>query len=158
MPHLYRALPVAYVEDYSGLGGSYKNGARWNRIGQPVLYFATNPSLARLEMANYIPSPRLVPARYVLAQYWLDDAASIEDMNHPLPSDWDAFPYPGSTQTIGGNWLASRRTLGLLVPSVADPMKVDHCMVVNPLHPDISMLKYMKHTAALYNARAFTAS
>lgn len=158
MPYLYRALPKQYINDYSGRGGSYKNGARWNRPGQPVLYFATNPSLARLEMANYIPSPRLVPANFVLAQYWLDAAASVEEMNQPLPTDWDAFPYPASTQDIGGAWLASGRTLGLRVPSVADQLKVDHCMVLNPLHADIGLIKYVTHTDELYSARAFTAS
>lgn len=158
MPYLYRVAPLEHIENYSGLGASYRNGARWNRPGQPVLYFATNPSLSRLEMANYIPSPRLVPATYVLAQYWLEDAAPVEEMNQPLPADWDAFPYPASTQRIGGDWLASRRTLGLRVPSVADLLMVDHCMVVNPLHPNIGMIKYVKHTAELYNIRAFTAS
>lgn len=158
MPYLYRALPLEQIENFSGLGGSYHNGARWNRRGQPVLYFATNPSLARLEMANHIPSPRLVPVNYVLAQYWLDAAAVVEELSQPLPPDWDVYPYPASSQLIGGDWLASRRSLGLLVPSVADPMKVDHCMVVNPLHSDISMLKYKKHTPEPYNTRAFTAS
>lgn len=158
MPYLYRVAPLARIEDYSGLGASYRNGARWNRPGQPVLYFGTNPSLARLEMANYIPSPRMVPATYVLAQYWLDDAAPTEEMNLALPADWDAFPYPDSTQDIGGNWLASRGTLGLLVPSVADKLMVDRCMVVNPLHPAIGMIRCVKHTDELYNVRAFTAS
>lgn len=156
MPHLYRALPVTFIENYSGLGASYRNGGRWNKIGQPVLYFASNPSLARLEMANYLPSPRLVPANFVLAQYWLDDAASIEVWSDPLPADWNQFPYPASTQTVGAAWLASNRSLALKVPSVADPLQVDHCIIINPLHPELKLLSYIKHTGELYNTRAFS--
>lgn len=155
MPFLYRATPLTYMKDYSGQGASFRNGARWNRPRQAVLYFATNPSLARLEMANYIPTPRLTPKHYVLAQYWLEDHASIEVMSLSLPEDWDCYPYPMSTQRIGGDWLESARSLCLRVPSVSDVLQVDHCMVINPLHADIKLLSYVKHTTELYNPRAF---
>lgn len=158
MPFLYRAVPLIYMKDFSGRGGSYREGARWNPPGFPVLYFATNPSLARLEMANYIPSPRLVPASFVLAEYWLEDSASVEEMSDPLPSGWDAFPYPISTQNIGREWLQSQRSVGFLVPSVVDPLMVDRCMVLNPLHKEIAQLNYVKHTAELFNPRAFNAT
>jgi hypothetical protein len=62
---LYRICPEAYLKDLSILGGSYRDGARWNSPGYPVLYFALSASTALLEMANYIPSPRLVPPSYM---------------------------------------------------------------------------------------------
>ena len=58
---LYRICPQSYLQDFSGLGASYKDGARWNSAGLPVLYFALSPATVLLEMANYLPSPRLVP-------------------------------------------------------------------------------------------------
>ncbi|MFT4927875.1 MAG: RES domain-containing protein, partial [Phenylobacterium sp.] len=69
---LYRICPLHFLENYSGLGGSYKDGGRWNLPGVPVMYFALSPSVALLEMANYLPSPRLVPASYRLGIYELD--------------------------------------------------------------------------------------
>ena len=56
---LYRIGRQAYLEDYRGLGASYLDGGRWNAAGVPALYFAETASVAMLEMANYLPSPRL---------------------------------------------------------------------------------------------------
>lgn len=61
---LFRICPEQYLENYSGLGASYRDGARWNKAGIPVLYFALSPAVALLEMGNYLPSPRLVPKSY----------------------------------------------------------------------------------------------
>ncbi len=63
---LYRICPERFLENYSGLGASFQDGARWNSKGYPALYFALSPATAMLEMANYLPSPRLVPADYRL--------------------------------------------------------------------------------------------
>ena len=63
---LYRIGRQAYLEDYRGLGASYLDGGRWNAAGIPALYFAETASVAMLEMANYLPSPRLVPTSYRL--------------------------------------------------------------------------------------------
>ena len=78
---LFRITRIKYLEDYTGRGGSFLNGARreasplgrWNLPGIPVLYFASTPSVALLEMANYLPSPRLIPADYRLGIYHLPD-------------------------------------------------------------------------------------
>ena len=60
---LYRICRVEHLEDYSGLGASYRDGGRWNEAGLAVLYFAETASVAMLEMANYLPSRRLASAR-----------------------------------------------------------------------------------------------
>ncbi|MDD9984143.1 MAG: RES family NAD+ phosphorylase [Gammaproteobacteria bacterium] len=66
---LYRICHVRYLQDLRGLGASYRDGARWNEPGFPVVYFAETPSVAMLEMAHYLPSPRLVPPGYRLGVY-----------------------------------------------------------------------------------------
>jgi RES domain-containing protein len=58
---IYRGVKQDYLESYDGMGNSYRKGARWNFPNHPVLYFAPNPSVAALELANYFPSPDLVP-------------------------------------------------------------------------------------------------
>ena len=63
---LYRICHVRYLEDLRGLGASYRDGARWNEPGFPIVYFAETPSVAMLEMAHYLPSPRLAPPGYRL--------------------------------------------------------------------------------------------
>ena len=99
---LYRITRIKYLENYTGRGGSFLNGARWNEPGIPVLYFATTPSVALLEMANYLPSPRLIPADYRLGIYHLPDNISISTLTtNNLPQDWSRYPYPSSTQVLG---------------------------------------------------------
>jgi len=154
---LYRICPEKYLENYTGLGASYQDGARWNKPGQSVLYFAASAATALLEMANYLPSPRLIPKSYRLGIYELDENASIRVYpDNKLPDDWARFPYPGSTQQIGGDWLEQDGEFGLLVPSSAVPQGLEKIMVVNPLHPDITFLKLVSSTAELFNKRTFS--
>lgn len=152
---LYRAVPLAYAQNFSGRGQSYESGGRWNPPLFPVLYFATSPSLARMESANYQASPRPIPKSYVLAEYALPDNVELVNISQPLPADWDDYPYPTSTQGIGREWLTASKTLGLLVPSVTDNMGVDLCLVINPLHADITRLRYVRHATGLFGPRAF---
>lgn len=153
---LYRITSETYLENYQGLGASYKDGARWNRAGQPVLYFALSPATALLEMTQYIPSPRLVPVSYRLGIYGIPDETPILSLpDTSLPGDWAAYPYPPSTQAIGGDWL-DRVEVGLLVPSAAVPQGLEQTLVVNPRHPDVAMIRLIDSTADLYNKRIFT--
>ena len=153
---LYRICPARYLEDYSGLGASYRDGARWNIQGIPVLYFATSASLAMLELANYLPSPRLVPANYRLGIYSLSgrvkvDTWSVED----LPEHWNEYPYPAATQHRGAAWLRSAQRAALRVPSAAVPDGLEKCVVINPRHSAINQLKLVDQKRDIYSKRIF---
>lgn len=153
---LYRITKEKYLDDLSGQGKSYQDGARWNRPGLPVLYFASSSAVALLEMANYLPSPRLVPKSYRLGIYELPDdllrgTLTIEQM----PKDWAKFPYPASTQTMGSEWLTQMTSLCLQVPSVAIPAGLEQIVVINPKHPAISSLRRVDVKTDLFNKRAF---
>ncbi len=154
---LYRICPESYLENYTGLGASYTDGARWNRPGQPVIYFAASAATALLEMANYLPSPRLIPKHYRLGIYELEKTASITALSEcKLPENWACFPYPRSTQQIGAEWLEKCEQFGLLVPSSAVPQGLEKIMIANPRHPDITYLKLVSSTAELFNKRTFS--
>ena len=154
---LYRISPLQFLENYQGLGASYQDGARWNKAGQAVVYFAASSSTALLEMANYIPSPRLVPDNYHLGIYEAPDAAPFHTLPfNELPHDWASYPYPLSTQTIGGEWLKNGSDLGMLVPSSAVPEGLENIVVVNPLHPACAEIRLLKSTPDLYNKRTFS--
>ncbi len=153
---LFRITRIKYLENYTGRGGSFLNGARWNKSGIPVLYFASTPSVALLEMANYLPSPRLIPADYRLGIYSLPDNISTETITvKNLPSDWSRYPYPSSTQEIGSQWLNEGNSLILFVPSVAVPAGLENIAVINPRHPEINWLRLASVESSLYNDRAF---
>ena len=153
---LFRITRIKYLENFTGKGGSFLNGAQWNKSGIPILYFASTPSVALLEMANYLPNPRLIPADYRLGIYHLPDAVSIQTLTvSDLPQNWSQYPYPSSTQKIGSQWLNEGGSLILLVPSVAVPAGLENIAVINPRHPDINKLKLSSVESDLYNDRAF---
>ncbi|QTF91561.1 RES family NAD+ phosphorylase [Halomonas sp. BM-2019] len=152
---LYRIAPERFLEVYTGTGASYRDGGRWNLPGDPVLYFATSPSLAMLEMSHYLPSPRHVPASYRLGVYEAEDASMETREVASLPKGWAAFPYPVATQTLGSEWLRARSGLILKVPSCAVPGGLEPIAVVNPRHEEIMRLQLIESIPATYNPRVF---
>lgn len=153
---LFRICPEQYLEKYSGLGASYRDGARWNKAGIPVLYFALTPAVALLEMGNYLPSPRLVPKSYRLGIYDLPDSVPCESLaEHELPANWPHYPYPESTQLIGSQWLKKCQSLVLRIPSAAVPAGLEQIALVNPRHPDCRHLQLVDIKTDLYNKRLF---
>ena len=153
---LFRICPEQYLENYSGLGASYQDGARWNKAGIPVLYFALTPAVALLEMGNYLPSPRLVPKNYRLGIYELPDSVICEDLPvNQWPADWSLYPYPLPTQQIGTQWLQTCQALVLRVPSTAVTAGLERIAVINPRHSQCQYIRLAKSTADLYNQRAF---
>jgi RES domain-containing protein len=155
---LYRICPEKYLEDYSGLGASYQDGARWNVQGVPVLYFATSASLAMLELANYLPSPRLLPTHYRLGIYSLSSRIKADTLCvTDLPPQWNQYPYPAATQQLGTAWLKEKKRLVLRVPSAAVPGGLEECAVINPLHSSINQLKLVDQQRDIYSKRIFSA-
>jgi RES domain-containing protein len=153
---LYRICPERYLEDYSGLGASYRDGARWNVAGVPVIYFATSASLAMLELANYLPLPRLVPENYRLGIYILSSRVKVDTWSvADLPEQWNQYPYHASTQQLGTAWLKSGKRVALRVPSAAVPGGLEKCVVINPLHSAINQLKLVDQQHDIYSKRIF---
>ena len=50
-----------------------------------------------------------------------------------LPATWDAIPAGQASVGFGSEWLRSRRSAVLLVPSVIVPE--ESCVLINPQHP-----------------------
>lgn len=154
---LYRAVKKKYVENFNGLGNSYRKGARWNFPSLPVLYFASSPSVAAIELANYFPSPDLVPPSYVMGVYELPNSIPYKTLYlKDMPEDWDEFPHPDSTKEIGSDWLRANQELCLFVPSAATPGNIENIIVVNPNHPQIQGLKLVAIIKDIYNPRMFS--
>ena len=152
--NLYRIAPERFISNLSGHGGSYRDGARWNNAGHPVLYFGTSASVAMLEMGNYIPNPRLIPKDYLLGIFKVRTNAIETVELADLPDGWDLSPPPNFTRSIGTEFLSSARNLILLVPSTA-AAGIDQVAVVNPMHRDIEKLTLVSTQSRIYNPRLF---
>lgn len=152
---LYRIGPEKYLNMLDGRGGSYESGGRWNRPGNPALYFGTSASVAMLEMGNYLPSPRTVPPSYRLGIYEFPDNTLHTWPLDQLPEGWADYPYPAATQDMGTAWLRQRNALIVLIPSSAVTGGLDNIAVVSPLHPKAIDIKLVDVASAVYNPRAF---
>ena len=153
---LYRICHADHLENYQGLGASYQAGGRWNEPGIPVLYFAEAASVAMLEMANYLPSPRLVPSTYRLGVYDVAGHLPAERWTAAdLPSGWDRFPWPPSTQRMGSDWLRQRHASLLVVPSAAVPGGLENIVLANPAGLDAESIRLSAVHARLYDRRTF---
>jgi len=151
---LYRITKQKYLNDLSGLGGSYREGGRWNRPGEPVLYFGLSASVVMLEMGNYIENPRHVPKSMMLGIYEVETSAISTMTLSELPVEWDQFPYPSCTQSLGSTFLTQNRRLILQVPSCATG-GLDDITVVNPLHPDARNIQLVEIITQIYNPSLF---
>lgn len=106
-------------------------GGRWNSPGRPVVYTSATASLAALEKLAWI-DPDEVPEDLRLFEIELPDnlVPQITTLTK-LPADW---PEVGSRACIdiGDQWLSSRASLALAVPSALLPEEQN--VLVNPLH------------------------
>ena len=156
---LYRIGRRENLEDYRGLGASYLDGGRWNEAGVPALYFAETASVAMLEMANYLPSPRLVPSSYRLGIF---EVPEDTPMNRwpvaDMPPDWRDFPYPESTRRMGTEWLMRGASLLLEIPSAAVPGGIEHIVLASPARLATGSIRRIDVVADIYNPRAFARS
>lgn len=125
----------------SGEGGRLYAG-RWHSAGHPIIYTATEPALAVLEVRVNLDLPfDLLPDDYVLLRL-------------EAPNEWhaeDVSDLPPQPRIFGDTWLASRRSCLLRVPSVVVPLASN--MLINPLHPDAGQIQIAGITPFAFDAR-----
>ena len=122
------------ADDTSGSGAARYPG-RWNRATEAVLYCAPTRALAILESAAHVDDGGL-PLNRFLVEIQVPDtlwSAREEVPASALPATWDAIPAGQASVGFGSEWLRSRRSTVLLVPSVIVPE--EHCVLINPQHP-----------------------
>lgn len=153
---IYRICRIEHLENFEGHGASFRHGGRWNTAGVPVLYFAESASVAMLEMANYLPSPRLVPAAYRLGVYEVASSASIKRWQvRDLPKDWNEFPHSPWTRNAGTDWLLHGKESLLSVPSAAVPGGLENIVLASPHRLAPVGIRLIEAIEDIYNSRAF---
>ena len=153
---IYRICPVKHLENFQGRGASYQYGGRWNRSGVPVLYFAESASVAMLEMANYLPSPSLVPAAYRLGVYEIAPSAPTKSWQvHDLPDGWNGFPHSRWTQQKGTDWLLHGKESLLMVPSAAIPGGLGNIVLISPYRLAPTKIRLVEAIENIYDSRTF---
>ena len=120
--------------DLSGQGAAIHPG-RWNDDGLRVVYSTLAISLAVLETAAHINDAGLPLDRYLLEIEVPEGVWALREVLDvaTLSPTWSAIPAGQPSVKAGSDWLASRRSPILLVPSVVVPE--EQVALINPLHP-----------------------
>jgi RES domain-containing protein len=122
----------------SGDGGLYAAG-RWSLRGTRVVYASATMSLAALELLVRIEDSRPTP-ELVAVEIDIPDSVEIQRISlKRLPAGWNASPAPVFTQSLGTDWVASKRSAVLEVPSAVIPRESNY--LLNPEHPRFSRIR-----------------
>ncbi|RZI40390.1 RES domain-containing protein [Herbaspirillum sp. HC18] len=125
--------PTYTANDMTGTGAKL-TGGRWNNPGTPMVYTSANIALATLETLSYLRTSSLPFNRYLVRIDVPDDVWALLEVLDPLPGRWDAIPSGFTSRKTGDDWIASRRSPLLAVPSVIVPDEQN--ILINPVHPE----------------------
>ena len=143
---------AAYSEDrLRGEGGRLADG-RWHTLGRRIVYCASSEALAVLELRVHLG--RHIP-HYDYLMHTIDVP---DDCIEPLPpkslaKGWNAVPHTVVSQSVGDEWLNSRRGLALRVPSVHS--QSDTNVLLNPEHPDVQRVRIFARSPYRFDHRMF---
>jgi len=148
----YRLSREKFAATLSGKGAALK-GARWNSIGVELIYTASNRSLAMAEVAVHFTLATL-PSDYIMITIFIPDNISIQKLNiSNLPTNWNTFPHPSTTQTIGDQFIADNKFCVLQIPSAVT--QGDYNLLINPNHPDFKRIKIIATCKFPFDKRIF---
>jgi RES domain-containing protein len=142
--------PGYTADDLTGAGAKI-SGGRWNRPGSPLLYCASNISLAVLETFIHLGAGGLPLNRY-LVELAIPDAVWQRAITLDAPPvGWDAIPTGKVSLDEGDRWLKANRSALLLVPSVI--VQEEWNVLVNPMHADAAAIMARKVRKWTYDPR-----
>ncbi|MDQ3751114.1 MAG: RES family NAD+ phosphorylase, partial [Acidobacteriota bacterium] len=116
-------------------------------------YTASNRSLAMAEVAVHL-TLATIPSDYVMLTIYLpDDISTQKLMKTELPTNWNAFPHPISTQAIGDKFVSENNYCVLQIPSVVT--QGDYNLLINPYHSEFSKIKIIAIEKFPFDKRIF---
>lgn len=139
--------------DLSGIGGE-KYDARWHTAarGKRIVYLAEHPAVALVEvLVNLKGDASTLPEKYQLIEIDVEDRV-FEACKAFGKNDW-LNSAVAVTQAFGNDWLKSRTSALLAVPSFPSPMSTNY--LLNPLHPDASGIRVASCKWIEYDQRLF---
>lgn len=138
---IFRIAKTQYINDFSG-EGSRLYGGRWNKIGDPVIYFSDHLSLCLLEVIVHVDYGK-IPMDYSFAEVEIPDTCvkTIRSLDFIAPK-WTAEDATNKLQFFGSKWLKEQESLALRVPSAV--LQKENNIMVNPLHIDFKKLKIIE--------------
>jgi RES domain-containing protein len=140
----HRAFPIM-----DGAGAASFPG-RWNAAGQPAIYCGGSFAITMLERLCYAALGR-TPTTDVYVEIDIPDHV-VERFDPRAHRGWHR-PQSTVAKAFGRNWLAQRRSAALIVPSAVT--RLDFNVVLNPEHPDFSMISWTRTRPVDWDMRLF---
>ena len=138
MTKLFRISTAEHIDDLTGSGAKLYGG-RWNYPGHPVIYTSSTRSLAALEFLVHVPMA-LAPEDLSIIEINIPDTIKRRSLNNTqLPQNWRDYPAPDELASIGTDWLKSKLSLILDIPSAVVAEEVN--VLINPLHSDMQHVR-----------------
>ena len=117
--------------------GAEDSGGRWNSQGTRIVYVSSSVSLSILEILVNLER-NLVFSSYVVIPIRFDDSLLFQLNDDDLPEGWAALPPPVTSQYVGDEWVISKSSLILGIPSAVVPIETNY--MINPGHPGIDKI------------------
>ena len=114
-----------------GAGAAASDAARWSSKGRYIIYAAEHYATALLEKAAQLNSLK-IPPTLVYVRIDVPDGVSVEELRSDALAGWDA-ENKSVSQRFGNQWYDERRSLILLVPSLAAP-GIERNVLLNQRH------------------------
>lgn len=133
----YRIVKKKWATNAFDGEGARLYGGRWNSRGQSCIYLAGSESLAILEVLVHLESAHQIN-HYALFSVDIDEKEMMLLETQNLPKNWQEDPAPSETADLGDEWLLSRSSLALCVPSSIVTREKNYLVNVN--HPNFSQL------------------
>jgi len=140
-----------HVADRAFTGeGAHRYGGRVNSKGFAVVYTSSSISLAILEVLVHIQIYDILE-EYVYIPVEFDQKLSLALNPDELPDNWNKDPSPQAIKQIGDNWVESRTSVILEIPSAIAPTEKNY--LLNPAHPDFRKLNFGSSTKFEFDPR-----
>lgn len=147
---VYRICVKEFSNDLSG-SGAMRYGGRWNTKGNAVLYTSSSCALATVEYAVHLRLGNSYDEFRLVSIEIPEGSVSRQIGYEDLDNNWKCFPFHFSTQRIGNDWLKSKESLVLKVPSVVVPREFN-CLI-NPQHDDFHAVKIVGNEPFVFDKR-----
>jgi RES domain-containing protein len=141
-----------YLE-LSGQGG-LRAAARWHNAGAPIVYTASSPASALLEVLVHLElnEPMYMPDSYQLLKIEVSDGMLITEVDEiNLDDNWQRLT--DISRAIGDKWLSELSSALLAVPSAIVPHTKNY--LLNPAHRDAKKIKVKSHGSYPFDFRLF---
>ncbi len=138
MPTVFRICKTKYVATAFDGEGAFRFGGRWNSRGTRIIYTAGSLALAALEMLVHLDDDELLVAySFVAAQVPPELVLPVAALRS-LPKNWKASPTLLAMQQIGDDWVGTKASAVLEVPTSIVPLEKNY--LLNPAHPDFAKI------------------